>query len=117
MKLLFRAHRRLNKASLLKQSFGQLWDYNRPGWARRFFNNWKDALKWQRLGPFRKFAAMVEAHWDGIETYTIAERVLPGRGNNTRCASWMMSSPLVVGWPLKERTDDLRSFLSGLRPL
>ena len=69
LRLLFRANRRLNKAYLLKESFGQLWDYKRPGWARRFFDNWKDALKWQRLEPFRKFAAMVEAHWDGIETY------------------------------------------------
>jgi transposase len=77
LKLLFRANRRLNKAYLLKESFGQLWDYNRPGWARRFFNNWKDALKWQRLGPFRKFAAMVEAHWDGIETYCYVENKVP----------------------------------------
>ena len=69
MKLLFRANKRLNKAYLLKESFGQLWDYNRPGWARRFFDNWQDALKWQRLEPFQKFAAMVEAHWDGIEAY------------------------------------------------
>ena len=69
LRLLFRANRRLNKAYLLKESFGQLWDYKRPSWARRFFDNWKDALKWQRLEPFRKFAAMVEAHWDGIETY------------------------------------------------
>ncbi len=76
LKLLFRAHRRLNKASLLKQSFGQLWDYNRPGWARRFFNNWKDVLKWQRLGPFRKFAAMVE------RTGTASRRIVTWR---TRC--------------------------------
>ena len=69
LKLLFKANRRLNKAYLLKESFDQLWDYNRPGWARRFFDNWKDALKWQRLKPFQKFARMVEAHWDGIEAY------------------------------------------------
>ena len=42
--------------------------------------------------------------------YTIAERVLPRRGSNTRWATWMVSSPLVVGWPLHERTDDLRPF-------
>jgi len=77
LKLLFQVNRRLNKASLLKESFGPLWDYNRPGWARRFFNNWKDALKWQRLEPFRKFAAMVEAHWDGIEAYCHVENKVP----------------------------------------
>ena len=35
----------------------------------RFFDQWCDALRWQRLEPFQKFAQMVEAHWDGIEAY------------------------------------------------
>jgi transposase len=69
LKLLFKANRRLNKAYLLKESFGQLWDYRTPGWARRFFANWRGALRWQRLEPFQKFARMIEAHWDGIEAY------------------------------------------------
>lgn len=69
LKLLFKANKRLNTAYLLKESFGQLWDYESPAWARRFFANWRDALKWQRLKPYEKFAAMVEAHWDGIEAY------------------------------------------------
>ncbi|MGH8491180.1 MAG: hypothetical protein ACREXS_20530, partial [Gammaproteobacteria bacterium] len=41
--------KRLNTAYLLKESFGQLWSYEREGWARRFFENWRNALKWQRL--------------------------------------------------------------------
>lgn len=69
LQLLFRANRRLNKAYLLKESFDQLWDYWRPGWARRFFEQWKAALRWQRLKPFEKFAQLVEAHWDGIALY------------------------------------------------
>jgi transposase len=69
LRLLFQANKRLNKAYLLKESFGQLWDYHRPGWARRFFAHWCEALRWQRLEPFEKFARMVEAHWDGIEAY------------------------------------------------
>jgi transposase len=77
LRLLFRANKRLHTAYLLKESFGQLWDYNRPGWARRFFAHWKDALKWQRLEPFRKFAAMVERHWDGIEAYCHEENKVP----------------------------------------
>jgi transposase len=77
LKLLFRANKRLHTAYLLKESFGQLWDYNRPGWARRFFEHWKDALRWQRLGPFRKFATMVEAHWDGIAAYCRQENKVP----------------------------------------
>lgn len=69
LRLLFQANKRLNKAYLLKESFGQLWDYHSPGWARRFFANWRDALRWQRLEPFDKFARLLEAHWDGIEAY------------------------------------------------
>jgi transposase len=73
LKLLFKVNKRLNTAYLLKESFGQLWDYQRPVWARHFFNNWRDALKWQRLKPYEKFARMIEAHWDGIEAYCYAD--------------------------------------------
>src|SRR5262249_27943924 len=69
LKQLFAANRRLNKADLLKEMFGQLWGYQREGWARRFFDGWKAALRWQRLKPYEKFARMVEAHWDGIALY------------------------------------------------
>ena len=69
LKLLLRANKRLNTACLLKECFGQLWDYNTEGWARRFFENWKSQLKWQRLKPFEKFAEMVERHWAGIAAY------------------------------------------------
>ena len=51
---------------LLKESFGQLWDYEREGWARRIFENWRAALKWQRLEPYEKFTQMIDRHWDGI---------------------------------------------------
>ena len=57
------------EAHLLKESFGQLWDYEREGWARRFFDNWRASLKWQRLEPYEKFAEMIERHWDGIAAY------------------------------------------------
>jgi transposase len=66
---LLAANKRLNTAYLLKESFGQLWDYGREGWARRFFEHWRAALKWQRLRPYEKFAAMIERHWEGIAAY------------------------------------------------
>jgi len=69
LKTLLAANKRLNTAYLLKESFGQLWSYEREGWARRFFENWRASLKWQRLKPFEKFAAMIERHWDGIAAY------------------------------------------------
>jgi transposase len=69
LKLLLAANQRLNTAYLLKESFGQLWDYNREPWARKFFENWRASLKWQRLKPYEKFAEMIERHWDGIAAY------------------------------------------------
>ena len=69
LKLLLSANKRLNTAYLLKESFGQLWSYEREPWARRFFENWRASLKWQRLAPYEKFAEMIERHWDGIAAY------------------------------------------------
>ena len=69
LKTLLAANKRLNTAYLLKESFGQLWDYEREGWARRFFENWRTSLKWQRLKPYEKFAEMIDRHWDGIAAY------------------------------------------------
>lgn len=69
LKLLLAANKRLNTAYLLKESFAQLWDYRSEIWARKFFENWRASLKWQRLKPFEQFAKMIERHWDGIAAY------------------------------------------------
>lgn len=69
LKLLLAANKRLSTAYLLKESFGQLWDYTSETWARKFFENWRAQLKWQRLKPYEKFAEMIERHWDGIAAY------------------------------------------------
>jgi len=77
LKLLFKVNKRLHTAYLLKDSFGQLWDYQRPGWALRFFNQWRYALRGQRLEPFERFARLVASHWDGIEAYCHEENKVP----------------------------------------
>jgi transposase len=69
LKLLLAANKRLNTAYVLKESFAQLWDYNSEAWARKFFENWRAQLKWQRLKPYEKFAELIERHWDGIAAY------------------------------------------------
>ncbi len=66
LEALLKVNNRLNKAYLLKESFDQLWSYKSPAWARKFFDGWKKSLRWQRLKPLEKFAAMVDKHWDGI---------------------------------------------------
>ena len=77
LKKLLQANKRLNTAYLLRESFGQLWDYTKAGWARRFFEHWRAALKWQRLKPYEKFAAMIDRHWDGIAAYCQLEPKVP----------------------------------------
>ena len=69
LRKLLKANKRIQTAYLLKESFGQLWSYQTPGWARAFFDRWKQSLKWQRLTPYDKFAAMIERHWHGIVSY------------------------------------------------
>ena len=69
LKLLLAANKRLNTAYVLKESFGQLWDYSSEAWARKFFENWRAQLKWQRLKPYEEFADLIERHWDGIAAY------------------------------------------------
>ena len=69
LRKLLQANKRLNAAYLLKESLGQLWSYQTEGWARRFFDNWKSQLRWQRLDPYEKFADMIDGHWDGIAAY------------------------------------------------
>lgn len=71
LKKLLKANKRLNTAYLLKESFGQLWSY-----ARKFFDNWKQALKWQRLKPYERFAEMIERHWEGIAAYSSPDNKL-----------------------------------------
>jgi transposase len=69
LQTLLAANKRLNTAYVLKEQFGQLWDYRREPWARRFFDQWRAALRWQRLKPFEEFAALIERHWEGVAAY------------------------------------------------
>jgi transposase len=73
LKTLLKANKRLNIAYLLKESFSQLWEYKKEGWARKFFDQWRASLKWQRLKPYEEFAGMIENHWDGIATFILSE--------------------------------------------
>lgn len=69
LKKLFAVNKRIQTAYLLKEQFYQLWDYQNEAWARKFFEKWKEQLKWQRLKPFEKFSEMIEKHWEGIASY------------------------------------------------
>jgi transposase len=73
LKTLLKANKRLNIAYILKESFSQLWEYKKEGWARKFFDHWRASLKWQRLKPYEEFAEMIESHWDGIAAFILSE--------------------------------------------
>ena len=77
LKTLLAANKRLNTAYVLKEQFSQLWTYRREAWARRFFEQWRACLRWQRLEPFERFAALIERHWDGIAAYCRPENKVP----------------------------------------
>jgi transposase len=77
LKKLLAANKRLQTAYLLKESFDRLWTYRSEAWMRKFFDNWKDSLKWQRLGSFAKFAAMIERNWEGLAEYSRLETKPP----------------------------------------
>jgi transposase len=75
--LLFKANRRLYKADLLKEQFGQLLDFDDPKHAALYFSEWRSGLRWQKLAPFEKFARMIGTHWDGIASYCATENKVP----------------------------------------
>src|SRR5262249_22186165 len=101
LRTLLRANKRLNTAYLLKESFGQLWSYEYEGWARRFFENSRASLKWQRLKPYEKSADMSDRYWDGIAAYCKPEnKVSLGfvEGSTTKSAS---SNDVPTGCAMK----------------
>lgn len=66
LKRLLSVNRRIYKAYVLKESFERLWAYTYKGAAQRFWEGWKEQLKWQRLEPYKRFAKMIDTHIDGI---------------------------------------------------
>ena len=66
---LFALNRRVMKAYLLKESLARLWDYTYEGAMLRYLQSWIDQLRWQRLAPMQKLAAMLLKHLEGILNY------------------------------------------------
>jgi transposase len=66
---LFALNRRVMKAYLLKESLSRLWDYTYEAAMLRYLQSWIDQLRWQRLAPMEKLAAMLLKHLEGILNY------------------------------------------------
>jgi transposase len=66
---LFALNRKLFKAYLIKESLDRLWNYTYEGAMLNYLQRWIDQLRWQRLKPFEKLAALLLEHLDGILNY------------------------------------------------
>jgi len=63
---LFQLNRRVFKAYMLKESLERLWDYRYERAMANYLGRWMDQLRWQRLPPFQKLAAMLIKHLTGF---------------------------------------------------
>ena len=84
---------------------------------RKFFDNWRDSLKWQRLKPFEKFAAVVERNWEGLAAYCGLEDkpslgFVEGLNNKIRVIQRRAYSLRDVGIPQAEDPD-----IDALKPI
>lgn len=66
---LFSINKKLLKAYLLKEEFRKLWSYKSYSWAIKFWQNWKNKLRWQRLNSFKDFVKLVDKHLEGIMNF------------------------------------------------
>ena len=81
---------RTNRAYLLKQSFAELWNYTRKGWARKFLKKWFWWATHSRLKPMRDFAWMLRHHEDDILNYfelRIDNGAVEGMNNKAKVVS------------------------------
>ena len=66
---LFAINKRLFKAHMLKESLDRLWNFTTEDGMCGYLQRWIDQLRWQRLPSFKKLAAMLLDHLDGILNY------------------------------------------------
>jgi transposase len=93
------ANRRLHLAARLKESLGQLGDYQSAAWSRRGCENWQPALKGQRWAPDPKLARRMDRQGDGIAA---------------DCQPWN-KGPLGVGDGLSNKSRGRHRRACGLR--
>lgn len=63
---LLAANRKLATVYVLKDDLKSLWDYEHPGYARRFWRQWYDRAIRSRIEPLKLFARRLKARIDGV---------------------------------------------------
>ncbi len=77
----------LNTVHVLKEDLKQLWDYQYPGAALNFFQDWYRMAIYSKIEPLKKFARMLKRHWNGIVAhcqYKIHTSLLEGINNKAK---------------------------------
>jgi transposase len=62
-------HLKVARAWAAKELFSKFWEYQEPGWARRFFKDWFGWVSRSRLKPVIAVAQMLRRHLDNLLTY------------------------------------------------
>lgn len=62
-------HLKVARAWAAKEMFSQFWEYEREGWARRFFKDWFGWVSRSRLKPLIEVAQILKRHLDNLLTY------------------------------------------------
>jgi len=73
---LLRYNLRTVRAYLLKEAFQQLWEYNSPTWAGKFFDEWCRQTMRSRLEPMKKIARSLRQHREIILNYFRAQKLI-----------------------------------------
>lgn len=74
LKELLNMNLRTVKAYLLKEQFQKFWEYNSPGWAARFLDQWCHAAIFSRIEPMKDLAKMLQSHHELILNYFRAKK-------------------------------------------
>jgi len=79
----------LGKAYRLKELFNDVWEMETEEEATEFLVNWCKEVDVEGIGPFKKFAKTVKAHWTGIVNFCekqISNGILEGVNSKVQLA-------------------------------
>jgi transposase len=78
------------KAYLLKEDLRRFWDYRSTAWAAGHLKQWLWRASHSRLEPFKKLAAMLRTHREGVLAWTrirVTNGALEGMNNKVKVIS------------------------------
>jgi len=93
------------RAYLLKEEFQQLWDYDSPAWAGKFFDQWCRQTMRSRIEPMKKIARTLRKHRALILNYFRAQKLFSSgvvEGLNNKAKVTMRKSYGFRTYPVLE---------------